>query len=582
VQNSQFQKQWDAVLEKSGGTRAVDGIEPFLNPQWGQGEFYNYYCPRDLSSSTGRAVTGCVATAMGQLLYYFRFPESGVGSYTYEHETYGTISANFENAYYDYDAMNDVPTKINPAASLLIHHLGVSVDMVYGANSSGMYNHKAAYSLRTHFKFSPETEYLYRDSVTLNWDSVIVSHLERKIPLYYAGWSKPWTDGHAFICDGYQVDTDSNFYYHFDFGWDGYQNGYFYTENLKPGGNNFNLAQELIVNAYPDTSRYDYPVIPTTGMRVLTAESGSFTDGSPSFMSYRENMDYTWIIRPEMTNYDAIKFTLRYEVGESDTIFISCDEAEVEDVMVTNDAGSVELMTTGAEITVRFATSSGEKNRQGFHADYQVQYDKYCSGLRLMTQPKGECEDGSGDADYHNCTRCVFRIINNAADAIILTFDQFDTEENEDILYIYDYVPNPPVLLETLSGQLTQNTFTFETRRLNLIFETSAKTTASGWHFNYNTSNVGIDETRQNPSVEIFPIPAENWLHLTINSTDIQGKSDKLQINLLDLQGRIIKMQNIDNMNDVTIPVADMAAGFYLLQVCNGNQVVGTYKWVKK
>ena len=57
----------------------------------------------------GRVVTGCVATAIAQLIYYFRFPTTGIGAYSYEHDTYGTIAADFSAATYDYAAMTDIP-----------------------------------------------------------------------------------------------------------------------------------------------------------------------------------------------------------------------------------------------------------------------------------------------------------------------------------------------------------------------------------------------------------------------------------------------------------------------------------------
>ncbi len=143
----------------------------------------------------------------------------------------------------------------NDAVAELLFHLGVSVDMDYGPTGSGMWNHKAAYSLRTYFNYSPETQYLYRDSTNLDWDSVIVAHLDQKIPMYYAGWSVPNINGHAFIIDGYQTED----YFHFNWGWGGSYDGYFYLDNLVPGGNNFNLAQELVINCYPDTINYSYP-----------------------------------------------------------------------------------------------------------------------------------------------------------------------------------------------------------------------------------------------------------------------------------------------------------------------------------
>ena len=104
-------------------------MAPLLTSQWGQGVNYNYYCPKDEDGTNGRCVTGCVATAMAQLIYYFRFPDTGMASYSYTHDTYGTLSANFGQTKYDYDAMTDKPDQINLPMSLLIHHCGVAVDI---------------------------------------------------------------------------------------------------------------------------------------------------------------------------------------------------------------------------------------------------------------------------------------------------------------------------------------------------------------------------------------------------------------------------------------------------------------------
>ncbi len=231
-------------------------VLPLTHSTWDQGSYYNEMCPADPAGPDGHCVTGCVATTLGQLLNYFRWPDTGTGSYSYECPPYGTLSVDFSSANYNWDLMENSLDHSNPEVAELLYHLGVSVDMVYGPDGSGMYNHKAAYTLKTFFKYSPETQYVFRDSTTMDWDSLLVSHLDRKIPMYYAGWSVPNVYGHAFICDGYQGED----FYHFNWGWSGSYDGYFYTDNLTPGGNLFNLAQELVINAVPDTSLYVYPL----------------------------------------------------------------------------------------------------------------------------------------------------------------------------------------------------------------------------------------------------------------------------------------------------------------------------------
>ncbi|MBE0641957.1 MAG: C10 family peptidase, partial [Bacteroidales bacterium] len=245
---------WEQLRQaNSGPSEGSRGVLPLLTSNWDQGYPYNQQCPADPGGVAGHAVTGCVATACAQLMYYFRHPRHGTGSYTYYHPLYDTISMDFSAATYEWEAMTDQTSVYNEEIAEISYHFGVAVDMVYGPSSSGMYNHKAAYALRTHFGYSPETEYVFRDTTTMSWDSLLLSHIDRKIPMYYAGWAAPGSQsGHAFIADGYEV-TPQGKHYHFNWGWGGTLNGYFYTNNLTPGGSQFSFMQELIVNAYPDT-----------------------------------------------------------------------------------------------------------------------------------------------------------------------------------------------------------------------------------------------------------------------------------------------------------------------------------------
>ncbi|MCD4730375.1 MAG: C10 family peptidase, partial [Bacteroidales bacterium] len=78
------------------------GVDPLLTTYWAQACYYNDSCPEDPGGSCGHARTGCGATAMAQILKYFNFPENGIGFHSFYHPTYGNISANFENTYYDW------------------------------------------------------------------------------------------------------------------------------------------------------------------------------------------------------------------------------------------------------------------------------------------------------------------------------------------------------------------------------------------------------------------------------------------------------------------------------------------------
>ena len=577
VENPVMEEYWAALLGTNASYRTAQSITPFLASKWGQDDFYNFYCPRDLDGPNGRAVTGCVATAMAQILYYFRFPESGMGEYHYTHPVYGSLSADFEEATYNYEAMCDQPLHVNPAASLLNAHLGIAVDMEYGPAASGMTNHKAAYVMRTYFKYSPETEYVYRDSVSLDWDSLIVDHLERRIPLYYAGWSVPHTDGHAFVCDGFEKNSESQYYYHFNFGWSGYYDGYFYTRSLNPGGSNFNLAQELVVNAYPDTARYTYPPILMSGNETLTSGAGSFEYDTPN--AGHVPVDYSWFIIPDIDHLDSIRFSVSYKIGENDTLMILSDDPYWQGYTITNDSAVISGFANGSEISFRFKSETGTDSR--FRVNYHSQYRIFCRNTELYTQPSGTIEDGSGEFKYNNCAYCK-AYIRTADQQITLRMEEFDTELNEDILYIYDARQRPPALLASLSGNLTDSVYTFSTNRLNLIFETSEKNTYDGWRLHYTSGGItAINEFEWDIDISVLPNPVQDYVDIRLREENPGLHKNRYRYEIYDLSGRKLTGNGIDN----TLTRVDMSrysAGIYFLSISHPEQSGRVLKVIKK
>jgi hypothetical protein len=560
--------QWEVILAGAPALRTGDSIAPLMLSRWDQGEYYNYYCPRDFAGDNGRVVTGCVATAMAQLIYYFRFPESGVGSYSYTDENYGVQSADYGNAHYDYNAMCDAPTCINTEISKLIYHCGVGVDMHYGPDGSGMTNHSAARVLRTYFKYSPETEYLFRDSTNLNWDSVIVSHLQRRIPMYYAGWSLPNINGHGFICDGYKT-VDSAYYFHFNFGWSGHMDGYFYTNSLFVGSYNFNLAQELIINAYPDTTQYTYPTPQTlTGTTTLTAREGTFTDGGLDYETCPAGMDYTWHIAPVEDNLTEVSLSLHYDLSEGDTLWVTNPNVNTFE-MRTADSGTLTIAWGTTELTVNLVTHSAAS--EGFRAHYTSDITTFCSGTKVFTSTAGTITDGSETANYNNLTTCKFRIMINADySATVFHINSLNLEEGHDFLHFYNNTLSNANYLFSLSGDILDSSFVLDTRRLTLVFETDETNTDAGFDIDYSAGNVGI-ETLDN-SFAVYPNPANDRVVLDcaepIRSVEIRNA-----------EGQLVYAGTYET-NLAEIPISQLPAGIYLLTARTETSII-TKKIVK-
>lgn len=547
--------QWEAILSDGSSFRTGDSIAPLMLSRWDQGSYYNYYCPRDPAGQNGRVVTGCVATAMAQLMYYFRFPESGVGSYSYTDENYGVQSVDYGNAHYDYNAMCDVPTCINTEISKLIYHCGVGVDMHYGPDGSGMTNHSAARVLRTYFKYSPETEYLFRDSTDLNWDSVIVSHLQRRIPMYYAGWSLPNINGHGFICDGYKTVNDA-YYFHFNFGWSGYMDGYFYTNSLYVGSSNFNLAQELIINCYPDTTQYTYPTPqPLTGSTTLTAREGTFTDGGRPEALCPAGMDFTWSIHPESNNLSSISLAINYNLTEGDSLFIWACTGMGQPLVITADTGTFNMAFACPNLDVQLVTHSAAS--EGFRAHYTANRNEFCSGTKIYSSATGNITDGSGGYLYNDLSNCKFKVVlGGQISAISVHINSLDLEEGKDFLSFYDNSISETTHFLTLTGQKSDTTIVFNTRRLMIYLETDETGTAQGFDLDYEGGVVGIDDYVDG-SVLVYPNPASERV-------TIAAAMPIRSVEIRNAEGSLVLSEQPDN-EEVVLHIAQLPAGIYLL-----------------
>ncbi|GAH70824.1 unnamed protein product, partial [marine sediment metagenome] len=217
-------------------------VSPLLTTQWNQAPYVNAKCPYD-DSYQELTVTGCPATAMAQIMKYWEYPAKGFGFHSYQHDKYGTLSANFGSTYYDWDAMPNTISSSNDAIATLMYHCGVAVEMNYNVSSeggSGSYvikdalgrysdNQTVENALPTYFSYDSTIEGLYRiDYSDDDWKAILKAELDASRPIQYAGYGQ---GGHTFVCDGY----DENDYFHMNWGWGGYYDGYFLLDALTPG-----------------------------------------------------------------------------------------------------------------------------------------------------------------------------------------------------------------------------------------------------------------------------------------------------------------------------------------------------------
>ena len=247
------------VIRKAASTHPK--VDQLMTSKWSQGAPYNNSCPLD---GGNRSVTGCVATAMAQILYYNR--EKSVT------ETQATIPAfstwtkginvsavpagspiDWENMKDTYGSATDIQKK---AVADLMFYCGASVKMDYTSSSSGAQSWDAYNAFINYFGYGSSTRFVsYSDGLTdTEWDNLVYAEMAAGRPIYISGSNA--SVGHAFVCDGY----DGNLRYHINWGWGGQSDGYYYLTNLTPGdgqgiggsSDGYNAYRQIVVGLEPE------------------------------------------------------------------------------------------------------------------------------------------------------------------------------------------------------------------------------------------------------------------------------------------------------------------------------------------
>ena len=218
-------------------TKATDAVQPLLKSKWGQD--YPY-------SKQTQYVTGCVATAVAQVMYYHKWPAQGKGQESYKVTFDNTVrSADFTKSHYDWDNMlpdynrRNVTTKQEDAVALLMNDVGIATNMQYTDRVSGTQSYMAERALRNYFDYDAALVTRF-DEGEDNFIEIVKKELRNGFPLYISG-DPSSGGGHAWVCDGF--DEEDKF--HMNFGWNGQADGYYSlaTLDVKSTGSEFNGAQ---------------------------------------------------------------------------------------------------------------------------------------------------------------------------------------------------------------------------------------------------------------------------------------------------------------------------------------------------
>ncbi|MEI6851651.1 MAG: C10 family peptidase [Bacteroidota bacterium] len=534
-------------------------ITPLLMSIWDQGRFYNYLCPEDTGGQDGHVWTGCVATAMAQVMYYYRYPAQGTGSHGYNSD-YGYLSANFGTTTYNwYGMQNDISGKYNFDMAQLQSHLGISIDMMYSPSGSGAYMDDDANAMKNNFGYSSTTQLYNRNSYNDNaWANLIKANLDNKMPVQYAGYGSE--GGHAFVCDGYQ-GTD---YFHFNWGWSGTYNGYFYLNNLNPGYT-FNSGHQAILNSYPATN---YPQN-CSGLTTITNTYGTIEDGSGPKYNYQDNKDCMWLIAPtEIIDNIRINFErIDTEIG-NDVVTIYDGESTSDSVLGVFSGNSLpaQIVSTGKKVLVRF-TTNGSVNAEGWLLTFNGKLTSFCSNLTELNTPNGTISDGSDVNNYNNNSNCKWRINLPEVSNVNISFNSFDLASDNDFIKIYDEAAN--TLITTLTNASHQQSISLVTNKVLILFLTNSLNTAQGWDLNYSSTPLAVKENEGNYLL-IGPNPATNYLNI---ETNLQG-NQQVSIDILNSMGQTVMSKKVNGegakLNE-QLDISHLAQGIYFLRLTGEN-----------
>ena len=226
-------------------------IAPLIQTQWDQIAPFNNLCPDDPNTGQ-KCLTGCIATAMAQLMYYYQWPERGSSGHSYEWNGQ-YLSADFDVEYqwnkmktkYDYNNVND---DIDNAVSTLMWHCGVAAEMQYGSSFSA-----ATFScekfMSTYFGYTRFSKSVWKNPDD-EFEKAIYESLSGDAPVLVCGQDENRGYGHVFICDGYQDGG----YFHFNWGWNGFSDGFFLLSAMSTSDGNFDTHLQAICNLVPQKS----------------------------------------------------------------------------------------------------------------------------------------------------------------------------------------------------------------------------------------------------------------------------------------------------------------------------------------
>ncbi|MBQ0057486.1 MAG: C10 family peptidase [Bacteroidales bacterium] len=265
---------WQELVEKAQATKtntprparpmlnaqaeSRQSIQPLTTSHWHQSGPYNDLCP-NRDDNGAKSMTGCVATAISQILYYWRkdlpdtllatTPTYGMDGYSHASVTLSIPKGTPIKWDLMLDSYNGAPAEYNEAVATMVYAVGTASHLEYsieGGTATSGHIEDIPQAISTYFGMNGGWV-AYRTNYSQEaWTQLIYDELAKGRPVMYTGVNSS-SGGHAVYIDGYQKSNDLM---RFNFGWGGQGDGY-YTTTLETGMNNFNEYQSCLISAYP-------------------------------------------------------------------------------------------------------------------------------------------------------------------------------------------------------------------------------------------------------------------------------------------------------------------------------------------
>lgn len=381
--HNKCKKQWDDLLSGNTDelkTKSSKGVENLLVTKWDQGGGYNNYCPSYSYGPNGHSYTGCVATAMAQIIRYHEYPTTGFSRSSYVHYYHGYQYAAYDSVVFDFSKMPQQVSRTSSQVfqhnvSLLCYYCGVSVKMNYlnptHTTGSGAHSEDVPEGLK-YFGYT-NAFYMNKTSNIDYWDSLIRNDLDNSRPIYYSGADND--GGHAFVLEGYR----ENGTYQFNFGWSGSGDGFFTISHV--GG--FSTGQAAVFNIVPS---YFAPL----GDTIFIAAEGegggtSWEDASPNLQDAIRlaklcNKNTIWVKNGIYTGNNSSPYSFEMESGV--TIYGGFSGTETS---LDQRSGTGESVMSGNGKRIAFYSPASTSNAAVYDMTFADGYADNGAGATLMS-----------------------------------------------------------------------------------------------------------------------------------------------------------------------------------------------------